>query len=233
MWAGSRARPCWIPAIIGSPGSIGSGHRGAGRADGRSCHEATRGLRTVRDCGTGPVMESYRTTRLLLRRWVDSDREPFARLNADPQVMEYMPSVLDRAASDAFADRIDAHFRAHGYGSWAIEVVGGEPFVGFVGLASVGFAAPFTPAVEIGWRLATPAWGHGYATEAAREACRIAFEDLRLPGLVSFTVPANTRSRRVMERLGMTHDPADDFDHPKLPPGHPLRRHVLYRLRAR
>ena len=175
-------------------------------------------------------MESFRTTRLLLRPWRKADREPLARLNADPEVMEHLPRVLERPESDAFADRIEAHFAAHGFGPWAIEVPGGEPFVGLVGLVIVGFDAHFTPAVEVSWRLARSAWGKGYATEAAREACRIGFEELRLPALVSFTVPANTRSRRVMERLGMTHDPAEDFDHPTLPPGHRLRRHVLYRL---
>jgi RimJ/RimL family protein N-acetyltransferase len=176
--------------------------------------------------------KEYRTKRLLLRRWLDSDRAAFARLNADPEVMEFFPGVLDRLASDALVDRIEAHFARHGFGLWAVEVLGGEPFVGFVGLLHVGFEAPFTPAVEIGWRLARSAWGNGYATEAAREACRIAFTELRLPALVSFTVPANVRSRRVMERLGMTHASADDFDHPKLPEGHALRRHVLYRLSA-
>jgi ribosomal-protein-alanine N-acetyltransferase len=151
-------------------------------------------------------------------------------LNADPEVMQYMPRTLDRAASDALVDRIEAHFAEHRFGPWALEVQGGEPFVGFVGLLHVGFHAHFTPAVEIGWRLARSAWGNGYATEAAREACRIAFTELGLRAIVSFTVPTNMRSRHVMERLGMTHDPADDFDHPKLGEDHPLRRHVMYRL---
>jgi ribosomal-protein-alanine N-acetyltransferase len=153
-------------------------------------------------------------------------------MNADPEVMEHFPSVLDRAASDALVERIEAHFAEHGFGAWAVEIQGGEPFIGFVGLNRVGFEAHFTPAVEIAWRLSRDAWGQGYATEAAREACRIAFADLALPELVAFTVPRNTRSRAVMERLGMTHDPRDDFDHPELPEGHPLRRHVLTRLSA-
>jgi RimJ/RimL family protein N-acetyltransferase len=174
----------------------------------------------------------YRTTRLLLRRWRDRDREPFARMNADPEVMEHFPGVLERSASDALVDRIEAHFAAHGFGVWAVEVQGGEPFLGFVGLFHVGFDSHFTPAVEIAWRLARSAWGRGYATEAAGEACRLAFEDLRLPEIVSFTVPANVRSRAVMERNGMIRDPRDDFDHPELAEGHPLRRHVLYRLSA-
>lgn len=177
-------------------------------------------------------MEDFRSPRLLLRRWRDSDREPFARLNADPEVMAHFPGVLDRAASDALADRIEAHFAKHGLGLWAVEVQGGEPFIGFVGLVHVVLDTHFTPAVEIGWRLARSSWGQGYATEAAREACRVAFEELRLPEIVSFTVPANLRSRAVMDRLGMNHDARDDFDHPKLAEGHPLRRHVLYRLSA-
>ncbi len=177
-------------------------------------------------------MEDYRTPRLLLRRWRNSDREPFARLNADPEVMEHFPGVLDRAASDTLVDRIETHFAEHGFGPWAVEVQGGEPFIGFVGLAHVGFDAHFTPAVEILWRLSRSSWRHGYATEAAREVCRIAFEELRLPEIVSFTVPTNQRSRAVMKRIGLTHDVSDDFDHPKLAEVHPLRRHVLYRLSA-
>lgn len=178
-------------------------------------------------------MEAYSTTRLVLRRWRHSDRESFARVNADREVMEHFPGVLDRAASDALVDHIEAHFAEHGFGLWSVEVQSGGPFIGFVGLLHVGFEAHFTPAVEIGWRLARDAWGYGYATEAAREACRIAFAELRLPEIVSFTVPGNSRSRAVMERLGMTHDARDDFDHPKLAEGHPLRRHVLYRLASR
>lgn len=178
-------------------------------------------------------MEDLRTPRLLLRRWRDTDRQPFARLNADPDVMAHFPGVLDRAESDALADRIEAHFAEHGFGVWALEVQGGEPFVGFVGLAHVRFDAHFTPCVEIAWRLARSSWGHGYATEAAREVRRVAFEVLQLPQIVSFTVPENRRSRAVMERLGMAHDPREDFDHPRLPVDHPLRRHVLYRLAAK
>ncbi len=177
-------------------------------------------------------MKDYRTPRLLLRRWKHADREPFARMNADAEVMAHFPGVLERAESDAMADRIEAHFAEHGFGPWAIEVTGGEPFIGFVGLAQVGVDAHFTPAVEVLWRFARSSWGHGYATEAARQACRIAFEELRLPAIVSFTVPANRRSRAVMARLGMTHTARDDFDHPKLAEGHPLRPHVLYRLAA-
>ena len=171
------------------------------------------------------------TERLLLRGWRDADRAPFAALNADPVVMEHFPNVLDAAISDALVDRNDDGWQANGFGLWALERREDEQFLGFVGLSRPSFEAAFTPAVEVGWRLARDAWGHGYATEAARAALRFGFETLGLDEIVSFTVPANVRSRAVMERLGMTHDPSDDFDHPRLPEGHPLRRHVLYRLR--
>jgi ribosomal-protein-alanine N-acetyltransferase len=173
-----------------------------------------------------------RTERLILRPWRDDDLAPFAALNADPRVREHFPSCLTPAESDASAQKIRAAFDAQGYGLWAVEVAGGAPFIGFVGLAEPSFTAPFTPCVEIGWRLAHAAWGHGYATEAARAALAYAFERLRLAELVSMTTPANTRSRHVMEKLEMQRDPAEDFDHPNLPPRSPHRRHVLYRLRA-
>jgi RimJ/RimL family protein N-acetyltransferase len=171
-----------------------------------------------------------RTGRLLLRGWRDSDLASFAALNADPTVMEHMPALLSREESDAMAARIRDHFARHGFGLWALEVPGVTDFAGFVGLSIPTFQAPFTPCVEVGWRLARTHWGHGYATEAAREALRFGFERLGLEEIVSFTVPANLRSRQVMERLGMHHTPAEDFDHPRLPEHHPLRRHVLYRL---
>jgi len=172
---------------------------------------------------------SIETERLLLRPWRDADLAPFAALNADPDVMEFLPDLLAREESDAFATRIRAHFDEHGYGFWAVEVVGGAPFVGFVGLGHPSFEAPFVPCVEIGWRLAREHWGHGYATEAALGALAFGFGELGLQEIVAFTVPANVRSRRVMERIGMVRDPMDDFEHPRLPVGHPLRRHVLYR----
>lgn len=175
-------------------------------------------------------MSELETERLRLRRWREGDREPFAALNADPVVMEHLPALTSRAESDAMVDRIEAHFDRRGFGLWAVEVRGGAPFVGFVGLWTPMFEAHFTPAVEVGWRLARAHWGHGYATEAARAAVDYGFEELELEEIVAFTVPGNFRSRRVMERLGMTHDPVDDFDHPGIPAGHPLRRHVLYRL---
>lgn len=175
--------------------------------------------------------EELRTERLVLRRWREADRDPFAELNADPRVMEHFPKPLTRAESDAMVDRIEAHFDAHGWGLWAAEVAASRAFIGFIGLWPPGFEAHFTPAVEVGWRLAQEAWGHGYAPEGARTAIRDGFERLGLTEIVSMTSVDNDRSRRVMEKLGMAHDPADDFDHPNLPPGHRLVRHVLYRLR--
>jgi RimJ/RimL family protein N-acetyltransferase len=171
-----------------------------------------------------------RTQRLRLRRWLPADREPFAALNADPRVALHLPAALSRAESDALAARIEAHFSEHGFGLWAVEAPGVAPFAGFTGLSIPSFKAHFTPCVEIGWRLAAPFWGRGYATEAARAALGFGFQHLRLGEIVSFTVPGNLRSRRVMEKLGMRCDPAEGFDHPGLPQGHPLRRHVLYRI---
>ena len=170
-----------------------------------------------------------RTDRLLLRRWLQSDRPPFAALNADPRVMEHFPTVLTIDESNRFVDRIESHFERYGFGLWAVEVPGRTPFIGFVGLAVPSFEAHFTPCVEVGWRLAVESWGHGYATEAARAALDFGFVRAGFQEIVSMTVAENQRSRRVMERLGMTHDPADDFDHPTQPDH---RRHVLYRLRA-
>ena len=172
-----------------------------------------------------------RTDRLLLRPWREDDLESFAALNADPAVMEHFARPLDRSESDAFVARIMAHFAREGFGFWAVEAPGAAPLVGFVGLARPAFEAPFTPCVEIGWRLAREHWGKGYATEAARAALRYGFEQLSLDEIVAFTVPENVRSRAVMERIGMTRSADDDFDHPSLPEGHPLRRHVLYRVR--
>ena len=171
-----------------------------------------------------------RTPRLVLRHWRPSDCAPFAAMNADPAVMAHFPAPLTAAESDALADAIAAHHAARGFGLWALEIPGVTPFAGFVGLSVPGFTAPFTPCVEIGWRLAAAHWGHGYATEAARVVLAHAWDVLRLDEVVSFTTAGNDRSRAVMTRLGMRYDPADDFDHPRLPPGHPLRRHVLYRV---
>jgi ribosomal-protein-alanine N-acetyltransferase len=173
------------------------------------------------------------TPRLVLRSWRDADDDAFAAMFSDPAVMEFLPAA-SRAEIDAFIQRIKAHFAEHGFGWWAVEVPGVAPFIGYVGLTVPRFDAHFMPAVEVGWRLASAHWGQGYATEGARAALEFGFTQLGLDEIVSFTVPANTRSLRVMERIGMIHDPAEDFDHPRLPAGHPLRRHVLYRLgRAR
>jgi RimJ/RimL family protein N-acetyltransferase len=179
-----------------------------------------------------PVVSDFptlRTPRLCLRPWRDADLAPFAAINADPRVMEFFPRPLDRAESDAMAARIRDDIAACGFGYWAVEVPGVSDFIGFVGLSVPRFEAHFTPCVEIGWRLAAEQWGRGYATEAARVALAFGFGELALDEIVSFTVPANLRSQAVMERIGMTRSPADDFDHPALPAGHPLRRHVFYR----
>jgi RimJ/RimL family protein N-acetyltransferase len=171
------------------------------------------------------------TERLLLRQWREEDLEPFAALNADSEVMRHFPSTEDRERSEAVAKAVMSAIEEQGWGFWAVEVGDGPPFIGFVGLAQTDFEAHFTPAVEVGWRLGREHWGMGYATEGARAAVEFGFEELDLTEIVSMTIPDNVRSRRVMEKLGMTHDPADDFDHPRLPDW-PLRRHVLYRLSA-
>jgi len=170
------------------------------------------------------------TPRLILRPWVAADRGTFAALNADPRVMEYLPGVLDSEESDALVERIEQHFEDHGFGLWALEIPGVVSFAGFAGLWIPRFQAHFTPCVEVGWRLAVEHWGHGYASEAGRAAVVFGFEHLNLAEVVSFTVPENRRSRRVMERIGMVHRPADDFDHPNVP--EPRRRHVLYRIKS-
>lgn len=176
------------------------------------------------------MTDPIETSRLRLRQWVAADRVPFAALNADPVVMEHFPRPLSRVEADALADRLQDHLATHGWGLWAIEIRATGEFIGFTGLARPHFEAPFGPAVEIGWRLARSVWGHGYATEAAKTALAYGFERLRLPEIVSFTTTRNHRSQAVMRRLGMTHDPADDFDHPLLPEDDPLRRHVLFRI---
>ena len=175
--------------------------------------------------------QTLRTERLILRRPREADREPCARMNADPRVMEFFPATLTREESDALIGRIEAQFEQHGFSWCAAELRETGVFIGFIGLAVPRFEAAFTPCVEIGWRLAAEFWGRGLATEGARAIVRYAFGELGLEEIVSFTTLANVRSRRVMEKLGMTHDAADDFDHPSLPEGHAQRRHVLYRLR--
>lgn len=179
-----------------------------------------------------PDFVALRTERLVLRRWRDDDRGPFAAMNADPEVMEHFPAPLSRAESDAMIDRIQARIDGTGFGFWALEVAATGRFIGFTGLSVPGFDAPFMPAVEVGWRLARDAWGHGYATEAARRALAFAFDDLGLDGVVAFTTTTNLRSQAVMRRIGMRHDPAGDFDHPRIEAGHPLRRQLLWRAAA-
>ena len=177
-------------------------------------------------------MSELRTECLLLRHWRDADRDAWAALNADPEVRRYFPNVLDRAAADAEADRHAERLERRGWGLWAVEVVDGDPFIGFIGLNEARVEAPFNPSVEIGWRLARSSWGRGYAPEGARAVLAHAFGVLGLDEVVSFTAVGNSPSRRVMEKIGMTRDPDEDFDHPNVPEGHPLRRHVLYRIRS-
>jgi RimJ/RimL family protein N-acetyltransferase len=172
------------------------------------------------------------TERLLLRGWRASDREAYAELNADPAVREFFPERLTRAQSDAQIAVFTDHFAQHGFGMWALELVATGELIGFTGMDLATYDAHFAPAIEIGWRLARDAWGHGYATEAALAALAFAFDQLECSEIVACTVPANRRSRAVMERLAMTHDPREDFDHPEVAAGHPLCRHVLYRLSA-
>lgn len=171
------------------------------------------------------------TPRLLLRDWRDADLAPFRSLNADPLVMQYFPNVLTGTQSDAFAEYIRREIQERDFGLWAVEVPGISDFIGFVGLSVAKFASHFTPCVEIGWRLASDHWGKGYASEAASAVLASAFVSVKLTEIVSFTVPANRRSIGVMERIGMVRSPEDDFDYPLRPDGHPLKRHVLYRIK--
>jgi ribosomal-protein-alanine N-acetyltransferase len=173
-----------------------------------------------------------RTERLLLRPWRVKDREPFAAMNADPAVMEYFPVTLSREKSDALAQRIESDIERLGYGFWAAEVPGEAPFIGFVGIDEVDDYMTFAPGIEIGWRLAREHWGKGYASEGARATADFSFGELGLEQIVALTAAGNVRSRRVMERLGMRRDPAEDFLHPTLAADHPIAPHVLYRLTA-
>jgi len=178
-------------------------------------------------------MTIIKTDRLILRPWIEEDLEPFAELNSDSRVMEYFPSTLSFEESNSMAKRMETKIEERGWGFWAVAAPGIAKFIGFIGLNNVDKAtlpAHFTPALEIGWRLAYEYWGKGYATEGSKRCLQYGFEILNLSEIVAFTAVQNMRSRMVMERIGMTYDPTDDFDHPKLPEGHPLRRHVLYRL---
>jgi 3-dehydroquinate dehydratase/shikimate dehydrogenase len=172
-----------------------------------------------------------KTERLILRPWQQEDLEPFAKLNSDPRVMEYFPSILNRQESDNLAKRISDKLEEQGWGLWAVSVADVAEFIGFIGLAEPSFNAHFTPAVEVGWRLAYDFWGKGYATEGAIACLKYGFQKLSLSEVVSFTAVQNMRSRRIMGKIGMHHDSKDDFDHPKLSKDHWLKRHVLYRLR--
>lgn len=171
------------------------------------------------------------TERLILRRWQASDSEPFAKLNSDPAVMEFLMKPLSREESDAMVARLEDHHSKHGFTYWAVESKETVEFIGFTGLVYPNFEAPFTPCVEIGWRFDKAHWGKGFATEAARAALHFGFSKANLKEIVSFTVPANKRSIAVMERLGMKRNPTEDFEHPRVPEAHSLRPHVLYRLR--
>lgn len=170
------------------------------------------------------------TDRLILRQWTSADLEPFANMNADPRVREYFPGLQTKEESNHSVSLASNHIEKFGWGFWAASLAETGEFIGFIGLEDVHFQAKFVPAVEIGWRLAFKHWGKGYATEGALACLSYGFETLKLNEIVAFTVVENTRSRAVMQKIGMHHDLSDDFDHPKLPEGHPLRRHVLYRL---
>jgi RimJ/RimL family protein N-acetyltransferase len=175
---------------------------------------------------------TLRTERLLLRRWTDTDRASFAQISADPEVMRYRVAPMSREESDALIDETEACFAENGFGLWAVERRSDGRLLGFTGLSTSDFDAPFCPAIDIGWRLTRDAWGLGYATEGALASLDFAFTDLGLDEVVAHTTRLNEPSRAVMRRIGMTHDPADDFDGPWYPVGHPLRPFVLYRMRA-
>jgi len=167
-----------------------------------------------------------RTERLVLRRWTDADRPAFHDLNSDPVVMATIAPVMDRAQSDSLMDRIEAGFDVHGFGLWCVELDGVS--IGFTGLSLPWFR----DGVEVGWRIRSAWWGHGYAPEAARAALGVAFDEIGLDEVISFTAATNVNSQRVMQKIGMTRDPSGDFDHPSVAVGNPLRAHVLYRLAA-
>ncbi len=176
-------------------------------------------------------VRELRTQRTLLRQWQDSDLDAWAALNADAEVRRHFSALLSRDEALDEAERMRAALTRRGWGAWALEIPGVLPFAGFVGLLVPAWSAHFTPAVEIGWRLARGAWGQGYASEAAAAAAAFALDQLQLDELVAITVPANLPSQRVMQRIGMQHDADGGFAHPRLPADHPLSRHLLYRLR--
>ncbi|MGO4571973.1 GNAT family N-acetyltransferase [Microvirga sp. 2TAF3] len=177
-----------------------------------------------------PCPDEIRTERLILRRWRDTDRPGYARLNADSHVMRFFHKMRTREESDTEAQWLDDRFALDGFGPWAVEAPGIADFIGFVGIWRIVRELPFTPAVEIGWRLDQPYWGKGYAVEAAKSSLKDVFSRTDLAEIVAYTAVQNEPSRRVMEKLGMVYDPADDFPHPAVPEDHPLRMSVLYRL---
>ena len=177
------------------------------------------------------VAPQINTKRLVLRHWRSEDFPLFAQMNSDPRVMEYFHKILTPDESNQLAQKFQQELEEKKYGLWAVQVKDGASFIGFVGLHYQDFEAPFTPCIEIGWRLAHPYWGNGYAYEAASKVLIYAMETLKLSEVVAFTLPSNTPSRKLMEKLGMTYDPKDDFENTKLPKGHPMRPHVLYRYK--
>lgn len=178
------------------------------------------------------IQHTLTTDRLILRPWGEADLEPFALMNADPRVMEHFPGVMSPEDSERSYKTFMRHFEKYGWGFWAAHLKQANEFIGLIGIANIDFTAPFTPAVEIGWRLSFEHWGKGYASEGALASLKFGFETLNLDEIVSFTAEQNIRSQAVMERIGMHRDPKDDFDHPRLSAGHRLRRHVLYRLKS-
>ena len=179
---------------------------------------------------SGDCPTILRTRRLILRQWKDSDLLPFAKMNADHRVMEFMLGKMTKEETCQSIEGIKKHFDAHGFGRWAVELTESGKFIGFVGISIPPYTLPFSPCVEIAWRICPEEWGRGYAPEAAKEVLRDGFERVGLEEIVSFTTLTNLKSRRVMEKLGMQHCPDQNFDHPMVPEGHRLRRHVLYRM---
>jgi len=178
-----------------------------------------------------PRISKIETSRLILREWKDTDFDPFKKMGLDPRVMEDFPSLLSPERSEAMIKGMQTHFQEHGFTFWATELKSTGQFVGFIGLALVSFDAHFTPAVEIGWRLAYESWGQGYAPEGAIAALQAGFNQLKLSEIVSFTAVRNIKSQRVMQKIGMTHLESENFNHPRIPPTHPLCKHVLYRAK--
>lgn len=170
----------------------------------------------------------YHTERLILRLWKQSDRELFAAMNADPDVMRYFPSTRTREESDSMVNAVEQILADKGWGLWAVEEKSSGAFIGFVGLNIPGYELPFSPVIEIGWRLDKAFWGKGYAPEAARKALEVGFQQFAMEEIVAFTALTNLPSQRVMEKIGMTR--CEEFDHPSLAEGHPLRCHILYRI---